>query len=134
MKDIEIVISNKDRIMIFAPIFFVIIFTSFFFKCEQTSEADFYQYVVPAEYHGIIIEKHTSNNHAEPFVQYDCEGIINEMSCFNWYDVYENSEIGDSIYKIKGDSVMYLKKKKDLSILKIYYFFDKGWSIVKRKW
>ena len=127
-------LGTKEKLLIFGPIIIVIIFISFFFKFEQTSKDDYYKKVVPAEYHGKIIEKFRIFNHNEPFIRYKDENSIYDMSTFNWIDLYENVEVGDSIIKKKNDKILILKKLKDGNAIRINYFFDKGWHIVKRKW
>jgi len=123
----------KERIIIFGPIILVIIIVSFFFNFKQTSKQGFYKYVVPSEFHGIVVKKYRHWNHYEPRIKYKHDSAIIDMSTFNWIELYNNVEIGDSIYKIKGDTVLYLKKKQNNSILKFNYFFDKGWGVVKRQ-
>jgi len=125
-------LKNKEIAIIFGPIILVIVIVSFFFKFKQTSKDDFNNYVVPSEFHGIIVEKYRQYNHDEPRIKYKVNNSIIEMSAFNWIDLYEKTEIGDSIYKIKNDTVLYVKKKDNDSIYKFSYFFDKGWGIVKR--
>jgi hypothetical protein len=125
-------LSTKERAIIFTPIMVVIIIVLIFFKFKQTSKDDFYNEVVPSEFHGIIIEKYKAFNHAEPRIKYQFGNSIMDISAFNWVDLYERAKIGDSIYKNKGDTVLCLKNKKSDSIFKLNYFFDKGWSIVKR--
>jgi hypothetical protein len=105
-----------------------------FFKIEQTSKEDFYMNVVPAEYHGRIIEKFRIYNHNEPFIRVKENTSIYEMSTFNWMYLYEQAEVGDSILKRKNEKILILKKWKNGDVIRINYFFDKGWSIVKRKW
>jgi len=133
IEKMNIKLTNKERIIIVSPIFIIILVVSFFFKFKQDSENIFYKYVVPDEYHGVIIEKFRRiYQHDHPYIKLQNETKIWEMSVFNWNDLYNKSEVGDSIYKNKGDTVLYVKKKKDNSIITINYFFDKGWSIVKR--
>ncbi len=127
-------LGTKEKLLIFSPIFFVIIFISFFFKFEQTSREYFFKQVVPAEYHGKIIAKFRIFNHDEPFIRYKDENSVYEMSTFNWIDLYEISEVGDSIFKRKNDTVLILKKFKVGQLIRINYFFNKGWGFVKRKW
>ena len=128
-------LSNKERLILATPFIIVIVVVSIFFRFKQNSENIFYQYVVPEEYHGVIIEKYRKvYQHNHPYLKLQNETKIWEVSTFNWIELFDNSEIGDSIYKIKGDTVLYLKKKIDNSTIEINYFFDKGWSIVKREY
>ena len=127
--------TNKERLIILSPIVIVILVVSIFFKFKQDSENIFYQYVVPDEFHGTIIEKfRIPYQHDHPYIKLQNETEIWEMSTFNWDDLYSESEVGDSIYKNSGDTVLYLKKTKDNSMITINYFFDKGYSIVKREY
>jgi hypothetical protein len=126
-------LSIKERIVIFTPIVLVIIFVLIFFKFKQTSKDDFYNEVVPSEFHGIIVEKYLKEfNHAEPKIKYQFDNSIIDISVFNWIDFYDHAKIGDSIFKNEGDSVLCLKRKMDDSIYRFRYFFDKGWGIVRR--
>jgi hypothetical protein len=91
----------KDKMIIFSPIILVIILISFFFKFEQTSKDIFYRHVVPVQYHRKIIEKYRIFNHNEPFIRFKENKSIYEMSTFNWIDLYEKAEAGDSILEKK---------------------------------
>lgn len=130
----EKVLSGKEHIIIFGPIILIILFVAIFFKFEQTSRQDFYDYVIPSQFNGKVIEKYRSYNHAEPKIKYYDKGVIYEMSCYNWKNLYDRIDIGDSIFKISGDTTMFLKKKDNIEPFPIYYVFDEGWGIVRRKW
>ena len=125
-------LTDKERMIIFGPIIIVVIILAFFFKFKQTSKDDFIEFVVPSEYHGVLTEKFHNSNHYEPILKLKNESHSFEISAFNWPDIFDKAELGDSIFKVKGDSLLYLSKHENDTILKFKYTYGKGWSIVKR--
>jgi len=127
-------LSNTERILIFAPLILVMIIMSFLFKCGQSSRDELNSYMVPLEFKGIIIEKYRKKtNYNETMITYKDKDFIDEVDGSNWIGLFEYADIGDSIFKKNGDSLLTIKKKNEL-INKFNYFYGQGWGISKRKW
>jgi len=133
-KYIDFRLSTKDKLFIFLPIIFIILFVSAFFTFRQTSVSDFEEYVLPADYKGVIIKKYRHWNHDEPRLEITNENGIETFITSNWPKLYDLCEIGDSIYKKPNEKILKLKKKHKNTIIELDYFFDKGYRLVKRKY
>lgn len=72
-----------------------------------------YEYDINRKFYGIIKEKEIKTDDHGSRVLY----IGNSIESINW-DFYEIIEIGDSITKKKGDTLIYLYKKNS----EIFYF------------
>ncbi|MFZ4454816.1 MAG: hypothetical protein ACOYOT_01210 [Bacteroidales bacterium] len=124
----------NEKLIIFAPILIVVFIVLILFKPKQNSSDIFYNEIVPQQFDGIIVEKYHSSNHYDPVVKFNNGKNIEELDAFNWTNLYDECNVGDSIYKIKGDTALNLKLSRNDSIIRISYFFDSSWGIVKRKW
>jgi hypothetical protein len=113
-------------------IFFVLIFFTFF-KINSTTD-EYVEYILPMTFDGVVIEKYIDyRNHATKVVVVKNQNS-EKIKLFNsdWIQIYENSDIGDKIYKRDGSINIFIigSDKKE----KMINYNSSNYYIHKRQW
>jgi len=119
-------LSQREALIIIFPAILIIVFISFFFKCNNSIE-NFQEKILPDHFHGIVVKKYIDNgNHANGMIIIEDENKRREIYANSWTGLYDNIEINDSLYKVKGDSTIVVKSSKTNELTRRKYFFGKG--------
>lgn len=86
----------------------------------------FKKYILPTKYHSIVCEKHIDNkNHGFRTIILNPSMGNSIIASDDWVGLWEYLEVGDSILKNHGDSIITLRKKND-SVFNFHFNFEKS--------
>jgi hypothetical protein len=127
-------LKSGERLMIFIPIILVIAIVSIFVKCGTNK--DYYErYLSKDKYNGTITEKFRDyKNHGSGTLI--LKGNFNQKTEFyadDWVHLWDLCNLGDSLYKKKGELNLHLFRRNEQDTILISFNQNRsGFTFMKR--